>query len=47
MWNYYKTVVVNSDVAEDGNKMFMVTEGDNKVEVFDVLQRKMVPAVNV
>lgn len=47
MWNYYKTVVINSAVAEDGNKMFMVTEGDKKVEIFDPIQGKMVPAVNV
>lgn len=47
MWNYYKTVVINSATAEDGNKMFMVTEGDKKVEIFDPIQGKMVPAVNV
>ena len=47
MWNYYKTVVINSAEAEDGNKMFMVTEGEKKVEVFDLIQGKMVPAVNV
>lgn len=47
MWNYYKTVVINSAEAEDGNKMFMVTEGEKKVEVFDPIQGKMVPAVNV
>ena len=47
MWNYYKTVVINSATAEDGNKMFMVTEGEKKVQVFDPIQGKMVPAVNV
>ena len=47
MWNYYKTVVINSATAEDGNKMFMVTEGEKKVEVFDPIKGQMVPAVNV
>lgn len=47
MWNYYKTVVINSATAEDGNKMFMVTEGEKKVEVFDPIKGMMVPAVNV
>lgn len=47
MWNYYKTVVINSAEAEDGNKMFMVTEGERKVEVFDPIKGEMVPAVNV
>ena len=47
MWNYYKTVVINSAEAEDGNKMFMVTEGEKKVEVFDPIKGEMVPAVNV
>ena len=32
MWNYYKTVVINSAVAEDGHDMFFV-EGD-KVNVW-------------
>ena len=32
MWNYYKTVVINSPVAEDGHDMFFV-EGD-KVNVW-------------
>lgn len=32
MWNYYKTVVVNSDVAEDGNPMFSATKVFNPVE---------------
>ena len=42
MWNYYKTVVVNSDVAEDGNEMF------SKTNVFDPSTGKIdSPAVNV
>ena len=32
MWNYYKTVVINSAVAEDGHDMFFV-EGD-KVNIY-------------
>ena len=27
MWNYYKTVVINSAVAEDGHDMFFVEGG--------------------
>lgn len=26
MWNYYKTVVINSDVAEDGHEMFFKSD---------------------
>lgn len=25
MWNYYKTVVINSDKTEDGKDMFSIT----------------------
>lgn len=41
MWNYYKTVVVNSDVAEDGNPMF------SEAEVYDPIKRNKVKAVNI
>ena len=42
MWNYYKTVVINSAEAEDGNKMFSATT------VFNPETGKVdAPAVNV
>ena len=42
MWNYYKTVVINSATAEDGNKMFSATT------VFNPETGKVdAPAVNV
>ena len=42
MWNYYKTVVINSAEAEDGNKMFSATN------VFNPETGKVdAPAVNV
>lgn len=42
MWNYYKTVVVNSDVAEDGHDMF------SEAMVFNPSTGKVdSPAVNV
>lgn len=42
MWNYYKTVVINSADAEDGNKMFSATTVFNpETGKFDA------PAVNV
>jgi hypothetical protein len=42
MWNYYKTVVINSADAEDGNKMFSATT------VFNPETGKLdAPAVNV
>ena len=42
MWNYYKTVVINSADAEDGNKMFSATT------VFNPETGKVdAPAVNV
>lgn len=42
MWNYYKTVVVNSVNAEDGQPMFA-----KNAKVFDPIKREMVDAVNV
>lgn len=42
MWNYYKTVVVNSAEAEPGRKMF-----SKDAKVFDPVKREMVDAVNV
>ena len=41
MWNYYKTVVINSAAAEDGHDMFF------KSEVFSPEQNKMVEAASV
>lgn len=41
MWNYYKTVVINSATAEDGHDMFFESE------VFSPEQNKMVKAVSV
>lgn len=41
MWNYYKTVVINSATAEDGHDMFF------KSEVFSPEQNKMVEAASV
>lgn len=41
MWNYYKTVVINSAVAEDGHDMFFESE------VFSPEQNKMVKAASV
>ena len=31
MWNYYKTVVINSPVAEDGHEMFFETAEGSKI----------------
>lgn len=42
MWNYYKTVVVNSKTAEDGRPMFA-----KDAKVYDPIKREMVDAVNV
>ena len=41
MWNYYKTVVINSATAEDGHDMFF------KSEVFSPEKNKMVEAASV
>ena len=41
MWNYYKTVVINSATAEDGHDMFF------KSKVFSPEQNKMVEAASV
>lgn len=42
MWNYYKTVVVNSAEPEPGRKMFA-----KDAKIFDPIKREMVDAVNV
>lgn len=42
MWNYYKTVVVNSAEPEPGRKMFA-----KDAKIFDPIKREMVEAVNV
>ena len=43
MWNYYKTVVINSATAEDGHDMFMT----ENVKVYDPVTRELHDGVNV
>ena len=31
MWNYYKTVVINSDTAEDGHEMFFLDKDNGGI----------------